>query len=162
CPGLASAKTVTATHKLAFDCKTRSRQEGVGTALLDGNAVHEAFMEAVAKINPSFTINTIVDDSGQVIDMFCGNWITSHRKACETYAASHKIKIAEKRDVVIVSCGGYPHDINLIQAHKALEAASYACTDGGTIVLLSECSDGLGRKDFLDWFAAETSDALGD
>jgi nickel-dependent lactate racemase len=151
---------VSATHKLAFDCAERSRRAGVDTGLLDGNAVHEAFIEAVAQINPSFAINTIVEDSGNAVDLFCGNWITSHRAACNAYAAEHTIKIREKRDLVIASCGGYPHDINMIQAHKTLEAASRACNEGGTIILLAECSDGLGRKDFLDWFEAENSNAL--
>ncbi|MBV9212012.1 MAG: hypothetical protein JOZ52_15320, partial [Acidobacteria bacterium] len=68
--------------------------------------------------------------------------------------------LKEKREVVIVSCGGWPYDLNLIQAHKALEMASYACVEGGTIVLLAECADGLGRKDFLKWFASEDSRAL--
>jgi len=160
CPGLASSKTVSATHKLAFDCEKENRRDGVGPGLLDGNAVHEAFMEAVTKINPVFAINTIVNDDGAATDLFCGNWITSHRTACEKYAADHTINIAEKRDLVIVSCGGYPHDINMIQAHKALDAAANACLDGGTIILLAECSDGLGRSDFLDWFDAENSNAL--
>jgi nickel-dependent lactate racemase len=45
----------------------------------------------------------------------------------------------------------------MIQAHKALEMAARACTDGGTIIFLAECSDGLGRSDFLKWFEAENS-----
>ena len=160
CPGLASSKTVSATHKLAFDCEKENRRDGVGPGLLDGNAVHEAFMEAVTKINPVFAINTIVNDDGAATDLLCGNWITSHRAACEKYAADHTINIPERRDLVIVSCSGYPHDINMIQAHKALDAAANACLDGGTIILLAECSDGLGRSDFLDWFDAENSNAL--
>ena len=160
CPGLASSKTVSATHKLAFDCETKDRRDGVGSGLLDGNAVHEAFMEAVAKISPAFAINTIVNDRGEAVDLFCGNWVTSHRAACEKYAAHQTVNIAEKRDLVIVSCGGYPYDINMIQAHKALDAAARACKDSGTIILLAECPDGLGRKDFLDWFDAENSSAL--
>ena len=160
CPGLASARTISATHKLAFDCDTKSRRRGVDTGLLDGNAVNEAFMEIVAKINPAFCISTIVNDAGEAVDLFCGNWVSSHRAACDAYAAGHTIKIPEKRDLVIVSCGGYPHDINMIQAHKALEAASHACNDGGTIIFLAECGDGLGRPDFLKWFEAENSAAL--
>ena len=160
CPGLASAKTVAATHKLAFVCETRSRRVGVGTGLLGGNAVHEAFMEAAALINPAFCISTIVDDSGEVVDLFCGDWKTSHRTACDAYAAEHTIAIPEKRDLVVVSCGGYPHDINMIQAHKALDAASHACNEGGTIVLVAQCEDGLGRTDFLTWFVAENSTGL--
>lgn len=160
CPGLASSKTISQTHKLAFDCETNSRREGVDTGLLDGNAVHEAFIEAVAKVNPAFCISTIVNDAGEAVDLFCGNWITSHRAACDAYAAGHTIEITEKRDLVIVSCGGFPHDINMIQAHKALEAASHACTDGGTIILLAECSEGMGRPDFLNWFDEPNSAAL--
>ncbi len=160
CPGLASSKTILQTHKLAFDCETRSRREGVDTGLLDGNAVHEAFMEAVAKVDPAFCISTIVNEAGEAIDLFCGNWVTSHRAACDAYAASHTVKIEEKREVVIVSCGGFPHDINMIQAQKALETASHACSDGGTIILLAQCADGIGRADFLNWFEAESSEVL--
>lgn len=160
CPGLASEKTISATHRLAFDCNLKARREGVGTGFLDGNAVHEAFMQVAAKINPSFSINTITNDKGEATAIFCGDWREAHRAGCEFYASNHTIKLAEKRDLVIVSCGGFPHDLNMIQAHKALETASLACNDGGTIVFLAECADGLGRNDFLDWFEAENSDAL--
>lgn len=160
CPGLASTKTVSATHKLAFDCDTLDRREGVGTGLLDGNAVHEACAEIASKVNVSFCITTDVDEHGGIVDLHCGDMTASHRVACDTFAARHTVRIDEKRDIVIASCGGSPHDVNMIQAHKALDAAAAACNDGGTIVLLAECPDGLGRNDFLDWFVSENSDAL--
>jgi nickel-dependent lactate racemase len=53
-----------------------------------------------------------------------------------------------------------PYDINVIQAHKALDMAANACVAGGMIILLAECSDGLGRTDFLKWFDSENSVAL--
>jgi nickel-dependent lactate racemase len=157
CPGLGSSKTVSETHKLAFDCNEKSRRAGVGAGLLDGNAVHEAFQAIVEKINPAFAVNTIVNEAGEAAEIICGDWKTSHQNACDVYAAAHTIEIPEKRPLVIASCGGRPHDINLIQAHKALEAASRACCDGGTIILLAECAGGLGRQDFLQWFIAENS-----
>lgn len=160
CPGLASSRTIAATHKLAFDCETLSRREGVDTAQLDGNAVHESFVEAAAFVPPSLAINTITNDDGTIADLFCGDWLTSHRVACDAYAGQHTVLISEKRDIAIVSCGGYPHDVNMIQAHKALEAASNACNDGGIIVLLAECTDGLGRDDFMNWFDAASSNTL--
>jgi nickel-dependent lactate racemase len=160
CPGLASAKTVTATHELAFDCELKNRRDGVGTGLLDRNVVHEAFMEAAAFAKPSFCVSTIVDDAGAVMDLYCGGWRESHRAACDAYGREHTVAIVEKRDLVVASCGGYPHDVNMIQAHKTLEAASHACSEGGTIVLLAECSDGLGRSDFIDWFESANPDAL--
>lgn len=160
CPGLASARTIAATHALAFDCETKSRRAGVESGNLDGNAVHEAFVSVASKLPPAFSINTITGDKGEAVEMFCGEWISAHRAACEFYAARYTSEITEKRDLVIASCGGFPFDLNMIQAHKALETASLACRDGGTIVLLAECADGLGRSDFLSWFEAENSDAL--
>jgi len=160
CPGLGSSKIISATHKLAFDCERKTRRNGVGTALLDGNAVHEAFVQAASFVKPSFAVSTVVNDAGDAVDLFCGDWITSHRAACDEYARKNTIAIAEKRDLVVVSCGGSPYDINMIQAHKALEAASHACKEGGMIVFIAECKEGMGRNDFLNWFTAGNSEAL--
>lgn len=161
CPGLAASRTISATHRLAFDCEKMSRRDGVGTARLDGNAVHEAFVQAASMANPRFAISAIVNDAGEAVDVFCGDWLGSHRTACDAYAASHTVTITEKRDTVVVSCGGSPFDINMIQAHKSLDAASHACREGGTIILLAECPDGLGRSDMARWFDAGNSDELG-
>ena len=160
CPGLAGRSTVAATHKLAFDCEMRDRRAGVGTGLLDGNAVHEAFVEAASMVKVAFCVSTFVNDAGEVTDLYCGNLVESHRAACKAFAESNTVRIAEKRDLVIASCGGDPHDLNMIQAHKTLEAASHACRAGGTIIFLAECRDGLGHDDFLDWFDAEDSSNL--
>ena len=162
CPGLASARTISETHKLAFDCGKKTRRDGVGTSKLTGNPVHEAFIEVVEKCPPTFAINTFVNDRGEIIELICGHWKTSHEQACRVYEKNNTIKLTEKRDFVIVSCGGFPHDLNLIQAHKALDMASHACNDGGTIVFLAQCENGLGRNDFADWFKARDSEALAD
>ena len=160
CPGLASAGTIEATHRLALDFARGGRREGVGTGRLGGNAVSEACERVANMINPAFSINAIVDEQGRVEKVFAGHWRAAHRRACEEYLSTHSQTISEKRDLVIVSCGGWPYDINLIQAHKALDMAAHACSDGGTIVFLAECADGLGRDDFLKWFDAKDSRAL--
>jgi nickel-dependent lactate racemase len=159
CPGLASARTIKATHMLALDFERGGRRAGVGTGLLKGNAVSEECERVAALINPTFAINSIVDDKGRIEQVFAGHWRTAHERACEVYATAHSTAISEKREVVIVSCGGLPYDLNLIQAHKALDMAAHACVDGGTIIWLAECGDGLGRIDFLKWFESEDSRA---
>lgn len=160
CPGLASEKTVNETHKLNFDCERKSRRADVEVGRLAGNPVHEEFLEIVEKINPAFAVNTIVDEAGNAARVFAGNWQTAHERACEFYEEIFAVEIAEKRPLVIVSSGGLPLDLNVIQAHKALEMASHACAENGTIIWLAECADGTGRNDFLDWFAAENSQKL--
>lgn len=160
CPGLASRRTIEATHLHALDFERGGRRAGVGTGLLDGNAVHEECERIAAEVAPSFLINTVTDARGRVVGVYAGDWRAAHRQACAEYADSHAVKIDAKRPLVVVSAGGAPHDVNLIQAHKALEMASHACEDGGDIILVAECADGLGRADFLKWFDAEDSRAL--
>ena len=133
CPGLASARTVMGTHKLAFNCETLSRRDGVGTGKLAGNAVHEAFIEAVEKVGPRFAISTVVDESGACVDLFCGDWRTSHAAACDAYLGEHTVRIAEKRPLVIASCGGFP-TTQYDPGPQIIEAASHACVEGGTII----------------------------
>jgi nickel-dependent lactate racemase len=160
CPGLASAQTIETTHMLALDFERGGRRAGVGTGLLKGNAVSEECERVSALIDPTFLVNTIVNDRGEVERVFAGHSRAAHERACEDYAATHSQKIGEKRELVIVSCGGAPYDINMIQAHKALDMAAHACVEGGTIILLAECGDGLGRADFLKWFDSENSREL--
>lgn len=160
CPGLASRRTIEATHLHALDFERGGRRAGVGTGLLDGNAVHEECERIAAEVAPSFLINTVTDARGRVVRVYAGDWRRAHRQACAEYADSHAVKIGAKRALVVVSAGGAPHDLNLIQAHKALEMASHACEEGGDIVLVAECADGLGRADFAKWFDSEDSRAL--
>jgi nickel-dependent lactate racemase len=160
CPGLASAATIEATHMLALDFEKGGRRAGVGTGLLDGNLVHEECERIAKMIAPAFSVNSMVDEKGRAVSLFCGDWRRAHRAGCKDYLSKHSVDISSKRDLVIASCGGSPYDINLVQAHKALEMASYACNDGGTIILLAECRDGLGRADFMKWFDATDSRAL--
>jgi nickel-dependent lactate racemase len=160
CPGLASRRTIEATHLQALDFERGGRRAGVGCGRLDGNAVHEECERIAAEAAPSFLINTVTDARGNIVRLYAGDWRVAHRLACAEYADSHTVKIDERRAVVIVSAGGAPFDLNLIQAHKALEMASYACAEGGHIVLVAECADGLGRNDFLKWFDSADSRAL--
>ena len=145
---------------LALDFERGGRKAGVGIGLLDGNAVHEQCERVAELVRPPFGINTVVDELKRAVRVYCGDWRLAHRTGCESYLHDHSVAIQTRRELVIVSCGGFPHDINLIQAHKALEMASYACSDGGSIILLAECRDGFGRADFLKWFESTDSAEL--
>lgn len=162
-PGLASSKTIKHNHLLALEFINgiARRRTGVGTGRLDKNPVHEDMQEAVNILAPSFLVNTILNKNNEITQIFCGDWRTAHRRGCAEYASQHTVEISEKRDLVIASCGGSPKDINLIQAHKALDMAVGALNEGGYIILLAECAQGYGRSDFLDWFKLGDSEKIG-
>ena len=56
-------------------------------------------------------------------------------------------------DVVLTTNSGYPLDQNLYQSVKGMSAAAQIVKPGGSIIIASECSDGLpahgGYKDLL-------------
>lgn len=160
CPGLASARTIEATHRLALDFENGGRRAGIGTGLLEGNAIHLECERVASLIEPRFSINSVVDERGRAIRIYAGEWRAAHQVGCNEYLTSHSVAINQKRELVIASCGGSPYDLNLIQAHKALDMAAHACREGGTIILLAECRDGLGQPTFLKWFDERSSNAL--
>lgn len=63
----------------------------------------------------------------------------------------YQVEIPERADIVIVSQGGAPKDLNLYQTQKALDNAKHAVKKCGTIILVGSCREGLGEKTFEEW-----------
>jgi lactate racemase len=151
-PASASERSIQANHLLAFDAASLSRTPGVESGRLDGNPVSEDMEEAARLFGPAFLVNTVLDASDRITALYAGDVRAAHRHGCAEYLEAHRVAAPERRSVVIASCGGAPRDINMIQSHKALEHARVVLEDGGDLVLLAACPEGLGRPDFLDWF----------
>ncbi|MFH0777957.1 MAG: nickel-dependent lactate racemase [Candidatus Eisenbacteria bacterium] len=150
-PGVASYETICANHRL-----TITEDEGFHpmckNAILDGNPVHEQMVEVMEMIPKSFLFNTITDLSGNIVKVFAGDPLEAHSKGCEFSKGLAETRVSGKADCAIVSCGGYPRDSSFIQSHKGMESASHVLKDGGSMIVLAECRDGLGSDTFLDWF----------
>ena len=164
-PGVASRRSCLASHfALLNPAKASGRNPQAVTGNLEGNPVHEAMLEACGMRPPDFILNTVLTPDKRILAVFAGDWRSAHAEGCRFYAQAFSRPIAEKSDLVVVSCGGFPKDINLIQAHKSMEYASRALKPGGVMVLLAECRDGYGNATFFNWFAypdcAELESAL--
>jgi nickel-dependent lactate racemase len=158
-PGCAAERSIQANHLLSFDRETLEKRAGIVSGCLDGNVVHEDMLEAVGMLDPSFLVNTVLNGDNQIAAVYAGHWREAHRRGCDDYKASHVVAVNERRPLVIVSAGGSPRDINLIQSHKAMEHAAGLLEEGGTLIALAKCAGGLGRDDFSRWFVAGGSDA---
>jgi nickel-dependent lactate racemase len=164
-PGVCSLKAAVQSHLLVFNPPpARGRSPTVRVARLDGNPVHEDMLEAAELVGPHFLLNTIVNARKELVAAFAGHFISAHRLACEYYIEHFGVVAAEPADLTIVSCGGYPKDINFIQAHKAIHSAYSVTRPGGWMIVLAECGDGFGDAQFIDWFrfddAADFEDGL--
>lgn len=152
-PGVASRKSCMASHFAVLN-----PGDGTGknphavTGNLEANPVHRAMVDACAMVKPAFILNTVLGPDKRIIACFAGDWQEAFDRGTRFYAEQFSYPLAQKADLVVVSCGGFPKDINLIQAHKSMEYGSQALKDGGVMILLAQCRDGYGNATFFDWF----------
>jgi nickel-dependent lactate racemase len=152
-PGIASRQACLASHFAVLNPGEGNGKNRLAvTANLEGNPVHQAMLEACALARPSFILNTVLSADKRIMAVFTGQWRVSHEAGCRYYRKQFVVPLTEKADLVIASCGGFPKDINLIQAHKSMEYASQSIKDGGVMILLAECRDGFGNRSFFSWF----------
>jgi len=157
-PGISAYQTILDIHKRVFLPDRPGKDPRAKPGILDGNPMHEEMMYALALIDRSlFLINTVVDDEKRLLNIFAGDMRKAHKAGCAWYADHFGVKVDEKADVAIVSAGGFPKDIDFIQTHKALDHAQAAVKDGGTVILLGKCEDGIGNPHFMKWFDYPTS-----
>ncbi|GAH49297.1 unnamed protein product, partial [marine sediment metagenome] len=97
----------------------------------------------------------------KIVEIVAGKLLTSWRQGVEVCKKIYLCPIEKKAEVVIASTGGYPKDINVYQAQKALENACHAVKPGGTIILLAECTEEYGEGTFEKWIEeANTPDDI--
>jgi len=151
-PGVSSFEGCVANHLLVLDSEKTGRHPRARTGILGGNPIHEDMMEACTLLPPIFLFNTILSPNYDIVNFLAGNWETAFYTGCDYIKKIFIIPISHPADLVIVSCGGFPKDINFIQSHKTLDYAMNALKPGGVMILIASCQEGLGHPDFFGWF----------
>lgn len=143
-PGVCGRETIEKHHSLM-------RREGSTTASLAENDFHKVMVEAAERCRLRFIANVVVDSRNEPIDLVAGHWLKAWEEGVRLCEQGSLVPIDKLADLVIVSPGGFPKDINMYQAQKALENASYCTKEGGKILLIAECREGLGEAVFEEW-----------
>jgi nickel-dependent lactate racemase len=143
-PGVCSERTIQHNHRMMTE-------PGATSGNLDGNPVRDDIEDAGAMIGVHFILNVVLDEAHRVVAAVAGHPRTAHRAGCAKLDAFGRVALDRPADVVVVSAGGYPKDINLYQAQKALDNARLAVRPGGIVVLVAECAEGLGSGTFEAW-----------
>lgn len=155
-PGVAGYDTIMKNHSLAFYPEEgRGLNPHVCAGKIEGNPCSDDMARGAALVSPDYLVNTIIDEENhRIAYVVAGNYISAFRKGCELVSDHFGVKISEKSDLVIASCGGYPKDINFYQAYKTIYNASLALEKGGTLLLVSESREGIGSDHFFSVFTA--------
>ncbi len=143
-PGVASYKTIEMNHKLALSDDARS-------LALDDNPVNQDMVDAmnVLKDINVFSIQTILTGDHNIYAVTAGDLIQSFDAAI-SYANDVFCVPLKKKGNIVLTVAPYPMDIDLYQSQKALDNGKLALDEGGIIILVSKCRDGVGESTFLD------------
>lgn len=148
-PALAGYRSIEMNHSLVLN-------ESSSILTLEGNPVHEDFIEALDLFNryeDIFSIQLVLNRNHEVSYAFSGHIVDSFNGAVERAKEIYVAPVKSKADIVI-AVATPPMDLDLYQAHKAIENVKPALKDDGVLILVSPCPDGIGPRGFYDLLAS--------
>jgi nickel-dependent lactate racemase len=143
-PGVCAYSTIEQNHKLAM------RPEAKLLAL-EGNPVHEDMMDCLQHLagKKLFGVQVVLDRHQKVYSVAAGELHASFKKAVE-HANQVFVVPIKRRAGIVVSIVSFPMDVDLYQSQKAIENAKGALEEGGTLIFVSKCRQGIGEQRFYD------------
>lgn len=154
-PGVSTPAAIQANHSMMV-------QEKAHAGNIKDNPIRTDLEEAAAMCGVDFIVNVVLNEHKEIIKAVAGDLTEAHREGCRFLDSLYQVEIPEKADIVIVSQGGAPKDLNLYQTQKALDNSKHAVKDGGTVILAGSCREGLGQAVFQEWMteADEPADLI--
>ena len=143
-PGVSTRAAIQSNHRMMVD--PLACAGNIAT-----NPLRADIEEAAALCGVDFILNVVLDEHKKIIKAVAGDVTAAHRAGCAFLDTLYEKKIRSRADIVIVSQGGAPKDLNLYQTQKALDNAKHAVKKGGIVILVGACQEGLGEKTFEDW-----------
>ncbi|MBG0788987.1 MAG: nickel-dependent lactate racemase [Desulfovibrionaceae bacterium] len=143
-PGVCSHKTIQANHTFMVE-------EKAATGNLNGNPVRDDLEELLGFLSVDMILNVVLAPDKTVLHATAGDCIKAHRAGCAYLDKLYRFPLDRGADIVVVSPGGYPKDLNIYQAQKALDNATYAVRPGGVIIWAAACQEGYGSAVFEQW-----------
>lgn len=147
-PGVSTREAIRQNHKMMVDEKAFAGNLN--------SPVRLDIEESGKLLGIDFILNVVLDEHKNIIKAVAGDTIKAHREGCAFLDKLYSVKIDKRADIVIVSAGGYPKDQNMYQAQKALDNAKHAVKEGGIIIWLASCKEGLGSKIFEEWMTQKS------
>jgi len=143
-PAVTGAETIQHNHAMILDSRAR-------TGVLEGNPVHVDMVEAAKLAKADFIVNIVTNSKLELVRAFAGDVEQAFNEGVKLVDEMYKVPVERRADIVVVSPGGHPFDIDLYQAYKGVDNALDAVKRGGVIVWVAECPEGHGNEVFLEW-----------
>jgi len=144
-PGICGEETTGKTHWLSAQFKGR---EILGKI---ENPVKEEIEQVAQRAGLKWIINTIQDGSGKLIEVVAGHPILAYRTGAKRSFEIYQSVLPQEADIVIAD--SYPYDTDLWLAAKGIYASELAVKQGGVVILVSPCPEGVSpsHPEVLEW-----------
>lgn len=137
-PGIAGIESI-----MHFHNATRIDHPKSTWGVLEHNPVQDMAVEVAMMMKPHLSVNVSLNSRKEITGIFAGDVIASHRQGAEFVSKHAMLPCSSNYDLVITTNSGYPLDQNLYQSVKGMSAASRVVREGGTILCVAECRDGI-------------------
>jgi nickel-dependent lactate racemase len=152
-PGLGYKPDIYRNHELFLDKKLKKLSIGCRPGNFENNPIAHDLKQIDDAVNiPRISIHGILDSKARVCQLVVGKSYNDFLNACNTLDSYYKVRDKDQYNLVIASCGGFPKDINFIQAHKAINNAAMFVKNKGSLIMTAQCPDGIGSDTFLEYF----------
>jgi len=143
-PAISGENTIQSNHAMLLNPKAR-------TGVLEDNPVHEDMVEAAKLAKVDFILNIVTNSKNELVGAFAGDLEQAFYEGVKLVDEMYKVPIERRAEIVLMSPGGHPLDINLYQAYKGIDNALDAVKRGGVMILVAECPEGHGNDVFYEW-----------
>ena len=145
-PGIAHHETIRTFHSARF-----MESPYAASCNLDNNPLHESQLEIVQMLGGEIlAVNTILDEERNLIHVNFGEVLASHQEAVNFARASCEITVGRKFKTILTSSAGYPLDKTYYQTVKGMVTPLDILEPGGTLIIASECAEGIGSPEFRE------------
>lgn len=144
-PGIAHRDTITTFHSHRFMAHPLA-----DNCVLEGNPLHREQLAIAALLGPVFCVNTVLDEHRNLSFVNAGELVASHQEAVDFTQRHARVPVARRFGTVVTSAAGYPLDKTYYQTVKGMVAPLSILAPGGTLVIASECSEGMGSPEYVE------------
>jgi len=144
-PGVAHHETIRTFHSARFMEDPLAVQ-----CNLIGNPLHEEQLEIVKLLGEVYGLNTVLDEDRDLVFVTFGEIIASHAAAVGFVSDATRVAVPRKFRTVVTSSAGYPLDKTYYQTIKGMVTPLDILEPGGTLIMVSECSEGFGSHEFRE------------
>jgi len=137
-PGVCGIRTLEANHSAGM--------RGIGAGIGRMTEIREDIEDIADNVGLDFSVNVLMNEIGNIIDIYSGHYRDAHRKAMDAAKEAYTTEITLENQICFLN--SYPEDSELNQSIKAfnilMTASNRFLERKGTIVVMSSSYEGKG------------------